>query len=383
VNATDEDEGADGNITFSLLPSVGSDLFSIDPSTGEISLNCSNCLDPRRGTYDLIIQAKDGGSPSFTDTMAVPVKIKQTIFAPPKFTHEVYHVSVRENQTAQFVLQLLASDDDTPRSELNFFLVQVNPKTARNLFVIFPNGSVYVNGSIDAEMFNYFELDVSVSDRHGSDSAHVIVNITDVNEFAPVLNITGQGFVQLPENIGIAEFVAAVDAKDDDVSNDGFSFFLSAGADGKFVIDANTGTITVSGSLDRKRQSEYNITVNVFDHGVPPRLGSGNLVVQVKDSNRAPYFTNGSATVSDYHFYVLENLTVGELPNGSSSYFSLDKDSGNLTLSKPLDYEKRNEFSLKAVVSDNSLTILYIYSHDIMPLGAKTATASDCLSFWT
>lgn len=174
-----------------------------------------------------------------------------------------------------------------------------------------------------------------------------------------------------------SQFVAAVGAEDKDTTNTGFSYFLSNGADGKFVIDTKTGIITVSGSLDRRLKSEYNITVSALDHGQPQHIGYGNLAVEVTDSNSAPYFTNGSKTVVNYDFYVLEDFNIGglvgslhaadpdigssgqfsfKLQSGDSSdYFSLDKDSGNLTLAKSLNYEEKSVYHLTVIVSDKSL----------------------------
>lgn len=56
-----------------------------------------------------------------------------------------------------FFLQLSATDDDTPLSQLNFSKThQVVPQIADALTVVFPNGSVYIKGSADAETIDHF-----------------------------------------------------------------------------------------------------------------------------------------------------------------------------------------------------------------------------------
>lgn len=56
-----------------------------------------------------------------------------------------------------FFLQLSATDDDTPLSQLKFSKTrQVVPHIPDALIVVFSNGSVYINGSADAELIDHF-----------------------------------------------------------------------------------------------------------------------------------------------------------------------------------------------------------------------------------
>lgn len=175
----------------------------------------------------------------------------------------------------------------------------------------------------------------------------------------------------------LPQIVTAVRAQDLDVTNSRFYYFLKDGSDGKFNIDLDSGVITLAISLDRRQKAVYNITVIVLDSGTPPYMVAGNIIIEVADSNTAPEFVDEfNNSKSSYIFNVKENLTVGDfvgslyardpdagssgelsfkiLTDDSDGTFTLGTDSGNLTLAKPLDYEKKPDYHLSVVVSDNS-----------------------------
>jgi protocadherin Fat 1/2/3 len=76
---------------------------------------------------------------------------------------------------------------------------------------------------------------------------------------------------------------------------------------GHFSIDAASGLVTLSKSLDREQQSVYNLTVQAVDQGTPQLTARATLVVQVLDVNdNPPEFEN-----KYYHVSVPETSSVG------------------------------------------------------------------------
>lgn len=172
-----------------------------------------------------------------------------------------------------------------------------------------------------------------------------------------------------------------VNASDRDVSNDGFTFWLGQGSDGKFNISMTDGRIYTRDHFDRKSKQHYSLRVFVSDHGHPPKIANKSLSVHITDSNSKPIFDNNS----QYIIKVPENTTVGStigsvhaddqdfgssgqvgyyIPSNTvgKNMFSVDHKSGNLTLRKELNFEQQKQFIFKILAIDES------YS-------SKTATA--------
>lgn len=170
-------------------------------------------------------------------------------------------------------------------------------------------------------------------------------------------------------------------ATDLDRSNDGFTFFLVNGTDGRFIIDRSSGAVTTAGVFDRSEKRTFNVNVWVSDHGTPPRYDSTTLVVNIVDSNRAPEFVDAqNHTTFEFVFEVNEDLGIGSLvgslhardPDSGSSgrlsfsiqggdpekLFMLGSNDGNLLLAKSLNYESQQTYTLTTVVADHSFSPL-------------------------
>ena len=139
----------------------------------------------------------------------------------------------------------------------------------------------------------------------------------------------------------------------------------------RFTIDANTGVVKASVSLDRERQSRHNIPLVATDRGDPAQSGTATVIVDVLDDNdKAPVFT-----LSVYSFSVPENedsdLEVGfvqavdddsdqfnkhtfSLQTGSRSPFQISAETGRISTNEVLDREEQSVYSLTVVAIDTS-----------------------------
>ena len=70
------------------------------------------------------------------------------------------------------------------------------------------------------------------------------------------------------------------------------SYRIQKGAYDDFVIDADTGTITLSGDLDYDQRDSYSIQLLAVDKGFPnAQTGTATLTVTVMNKNdKKPYF---------------------------------------------------------------------------------------------
>ncbi|PVD34576.1 hypothetical protein C0Q70_05852 [Pomacea canaliculata] len=87
MTATDEDSGPNGQVRYRLSSQQSSDvtsMFSIDAITGELSV--VGDIENGREGYELMVEARDLGSPPFTASTTVSITVRDTINSKPKLT---------------------------------------------------------------------------------------------------------------------------------------------------------------------------------------------------------------------------------------------------------------------------------------------------------
>lgn len=117
VRAVDQDSGANGNVTYSIVKSndQSSERFQIEPTSG--ILRTADVFD-REGQigvtgFGVTIKAEDQGNPSLAGFCTVRVKIGDTNDNPPVFNLPDYSTSIEENSVVgKRVKQVYATDRD-------------------------------------------------------------------------------------------------------------------------------------------------------------------------------------------------------------------------------------------------------------------------------
>ncbi|VDO27944.1 unnamed protein product [Haemonchus placei] len=271
-------------------------------------------------------------------------------------------------------------------------------------FAIDPNtGSISVKGVLDAESRKKFVFtrQLELKSMAFSCSQPVEVRIIDVNDEAPVFTKT-ELTVSIKENEPASEsersFVVRVHAVDkvgghsascnmwpfclvvnlriygyvqDSGAFGRVQYSLASDHGGTFVIDRDTGAITVTRPLDREQTHEYLLHVVAQDSDpVNPKSAKAMVLVSVLDQNdNPPLFER-----SEYVLQVMESESIGYTlatvhaeggdagetvryklaENGThNGYVTLDEQKGILTLAKGLDYEKEKLLSLTIIATDS------------------------------
>ena len=156
--------------------------------------------------------------------------------------------------------------------------------------------------------------------------------------------------------------VSATDPDDDDE----VSYAITAGdGDGKFTIGEETGEITVAAALDHETADEYTLTVEADDGN--GKTDTATVTVTVTDIAEAPVFDEAS-----YAFDVAEDVGVGHVvgtvsatdPDDDVSYaittgngagkFTIDEETGEITVAATLDHESTDEFELTVEADDGN-----------------------------
>ena len=287
-------------------------------------------------------------------------------------------VEVEENSfVGREVTALVWMDDDTGvDGEVIFSILSGNTD---NVFSVTPAGVVLVRGNLDRESLPFYSLNISISDRSLSEPrsnfGQLNVTILDINDNLPQFATDPFMFGPLEGNETVGHFVGVISCTDGDVGSNALTTFHLSPDNVDFTlfaIDSVSGRITVSGDLRTRELDTVTFTVLCIDSGVPQLVGSARVLVRVEEINRhPPQFLNSS-----YSIHVWEDTEILEETiltvhaedrdfgiNGMVSYslldsfngqFFLDERSGELSLIRPLDFERESSYLLVAVARDGA-----------------------------
>ncbi|XP_036933430.1 protocadherin beta-15-like [Acanthopagrus latus] len=328
----------------------------------------------------LLLTAVDGGSPQRSGTVVIHVIVLDANDNAPVFTEAVYTATLPENSPMKTaVITVRASDaDEGVNGEVTYEFSRLSDKSQKLFSLDEKTGEISVSGDIDYEEGRKYEVFVEAKDGYGlSSDAKVIIDITDVNDNAPVIHLKSLTN-PIPENVPPGTEVGIINVQDrDSESNRQVRCSIQQGAPFKLVPSIkNYYSLVTTGQLDRELVSDYNITITATDEGSPPLSSSKSVQLSVADINdNPPVFEDQS-----YSAYVSENNKPGStlcsvtardpdwrqngtviysvLPgevNGApvSSYVSVNGDTGVIHAVRSFDYEQLRSFKVQVMARDN------------------------------
>nr|XP_033953056.1 LOW QUALITY PROTEIN: protocadherin-16-like [Pseudochaenichthys georgianus] len=372
--ATDKDgSGPNSELKYSILhqwPNTPGLLY-IDSDTGVLSLG--QVLDHEATTnLILVVKATDSAQDASQrrwGSVTARLYVTDENDNPPVFRSPTA-VSVMEDQPVGFVvLYVMAGDADQGENGRVSYSIQSG--NTGGAFSLNPNtGSLSIFKPLDREEQDVFNLTITAED-HGipqhSSSQLLCVHVIDVNDEVPWFE-ESQYEAQISENQPPGTSVLTVSASDLDQGTNGQVIYGSISEDG-FSIHPVTGVITTTKSLDRELREYYTVTVFAKDEGLPPNHAKATVKIRVLDENdNAPFFGR-----LYYSIEVPENLEAlplftlkatdqdagdsGEIiykikAGDSLGDFRLDRQSGVLSTSRPLDRENRAGYTLTVTAQD-------------------------------
>ncbi len=264
--------------------------------------------------------------PRKTGTLKINIIVLDANDNAPVFSQSVYTALVAENASmGSLVLQVSATDADQGTNKQVSYSFSQSSKGISNIFNVDPsNGDILLTGPLDFEKNKKYELNVVATDIGGlTDTAKVMVEITDVNDNTPVINVISFSN-PLPENSAPETVIAMLNVKDLDSGGNGQVRCL-INPSLPFRIrqsSSNFYSLITDQILDREKMSEYNITITAIDEGSPSFSTNKTLTLKISDVNdNAPVFQRQSYTA-----YVMENNSPGVSVLSVKAH---DKDSGN------------------------------------------------------
>uniref|UniRef100_A0A8C2J657 FAT atypical cadherin 3b n=1 Tax=Cyprinus carpio TaxID=7962 RepID=A0A8C2J657_CYPCA len=280
VFATSSDIGVNAEIYYRFLSGNELGKFSIDDSTGIISvaddLDYELCKD-----FFLNVEAFDGGTPPLRATTIVTIELLDVNDNSPSFSEDIYNVLISEDVAiGATVTRLFAEDLD---SQINGRITYSILKGDReNQFWIDPvTGLLQVNKALARETVSSYSLSVQAFDSGSpakSTTVNVNIEIADVNDNPPIFSpANASAVIQLNKPAGTTILSLSVSDKDSSRNGAPFEFRIVSGNEGNaFSLDQN-GELRTSREFGPDATREYTLEIQAQDSG-KPRLSSTSFV---------------------------------------------------------------------------------------------------------
>ncbi|KAI5088810.1 cadherin-5 precursor [Silurus meridionalis] len=355
VNATDKDDptSPNGIVTYKLLN--GSNIFSIEPKTGEISTINDEIDREDKSEYKLIVQASDmfsnegGRSASIVVTINVnDINDNLASFSEPK-----YEFNVKEDTPMGFKIGILyINDRDEKQNKKPTFTVE----TYKDIFDLERDdnndGVLILKKKLDFETKEMYSFTVTLKESVVQKpdnvdqrmSAQIIIKVIDVDE-PPVFSQANYTFNVVEGQTNI--IVGSVFAKDTDKSSYRIRYSIKESTN-LVNINGGTGQLTLKNPLDREVQKKHLFLVTAEEES-PDKLKSSVMVIlNVLDINdNYPKLGSGS------DLYICENDESGTVI-GVINATDIDENPGTFRFAL---LEKSSNFSLRDN-QDNTASII-------------------------
>uniref|UniRef100_A0A4W5NJG3 Cadherin domain-containing protein n=1 Tax=Hucho hucho TaxID=62062 RepID=A0A4W5NJG3_9TELE len=375
LNATDFDEGVNGDIMYSLTAKGDAKhvkTFSIDPQSGVIT--SKGKIDYEESTaFEIRVQAKDRGVPPRSTQCKVLVEVLDENDNVPEIAVTSHMGAVKEDSPiGTVVASINALDKDGGRNgrvlcavvgEVPFKLIS----TYKNYY------SVVVDGPLDRESASQCNVTIIAKDEGIpplSSTSVITVDISDVNDNPPHFSEPTINMF-LKENSPAGDLIASLTAIDPDVNGNAQVTYSMPETTNNLPmstminINSLTGVIYSMQSFNYEEVKKFQFHVQATDSGVPPLSSNVTVNVFILDENDnspvilPPYSDHGSVNSENIPYSAEAGYFVAKIR-------AVDADSGyNALLSYHISEPKgtnlfrigtsNGEIRTKRRMSDNDL----------------------------
>ncbi|XP_027029221.2 protocadherin alpha-3-like isoform X16 [Tachysurus fulvidraco] len=378
LNATDADEGVNGQIVYSLVNQDSDEnnvgIFSIDSVSGEITVRGTVDFETQNA-YEINAQAKDKGLTPRSAHCKVLIQVVDINDNAPEISLTSQINVVTENAKRGTAVALIAiSDKDSGKNgNAHGSLVGEVPFKLQSSYKNYY--SLVVDGPIDRESkAEYNVAIIAIDDGSPSLSSTRVftIQVSDINDNAP--HFTDQVVnVYVTENGPKGQIIHTLSANDPDLNENSkitYAILDSQNVSHVFsavTINGDNGEIHTLKSFNYEETKTFQFKVQATDSGVPPLSSNVTVNVFILDENDnspsilAPFSEHGSVHSENVPYSAEAGYFVTKIR-------ALDSDSGyNALLSYHISEPKGNnlfwigtssgEVRTKRRMSDNDLKI--------------------------
>ncbi|XP_028975084.2 protocadherin alpha-3 isoform X27 [Esox lucius] len=376
INATDLDEGSNGDVIYSFGNEIDPklhELFGLDRITGQITVK--GLIDfEENNNYEIDIQASDKGSAPLTADKVINIKIVDLNDNSPEIEVTSFSNAIPENSRLGTTVALISVNDldSGLNGKVICSLIEDLPfKVMRSLQDNMY--SVVTKSELDREKHSEYDLTIVAKDA-GQPSLSSVktirVVVSDVNDNSPEFSQSPYTFY-VTENNDPGASVFSVSSLDNDINENAlisYHILRDGENDNKWAsflnINSENGNILALKSFDFETLKTFQFQVVATDSGTPSLSSNVTVNVFILDQNDNapvilyPISTNGSAEGVEE---IPRNVNAGHLVTKVRAY---DADIG---------YNGWLLFSLQKI-TDHSLFALDRYTGQLRTLRSFTET---------
>ncbi|TSQ81074.1 Protocadherin-19 [Bagarius yarrelli] len=408
LNATDPDEGTNGEIVYSFINFVSNltkQMFKIDPKTGVISVN--GILDHEElHEHEIDVQAKDMGPNSIPAHCKVIVNVIDVNDNEPEIkllSENSEMVEVSENAPLGYVIALVrVSDNDSGVNGKVQCRLQGNVPFRLNEFESF--STLLVDGRLDREQKDMYNLTILTEDSGYPplrSSKTFAVKVTDENDNPPYFTKPHYQAMVLENNVPGA-FLLAVSAKDPDLGMNGTVSYEIIKSEVRGMSVESYVTVNSNGEIYGVRAFNHEDTrtfefkVSAKDGGDPSLTSNATVRIVVLDVNdntpviTTPPLINGTAEISipknSGAGYLVTQIKADDYDEGENgrvtysisegdiAYFEIDQINGEVRTTKIFGENAKPSYQITVVAHDHGQTSLSASAYIIVFLSLDLNT---------
>lgn len=380
--ATDEDEGVNGFVTYSISgPNASS--FHINQQNGNVQT--LRVFDREsESSFELVVTASDSGNVSLSSSATVRVSVEDENDNAPTFSQESYTVNVSEELPPGEILKVKAEDRDVgDNGDITYsFIGSGDTENVNDVFSLSETpekaASLSIKEQLNHENIQSYSLILFAEDKglptRQTGSASILVVVIDENDNSPIFTET-QYIESVMEDESVGTTIITVHATDLDTTDTQLTYSIQdSHSYPELLMNATSGSILIAQPLDYETRPSYTLTVVASDRLEDPRTGTATVNIEVQDVNdNPPYFTN----LQEPRFTIVENgsprdlitLEVDDRDNEETSVpalvtfsilsgnehgnFALGSASGILSVLRGLDREEVEQYCLVVGAEDH------------------------------
>ena len=334
VSATDGD--LDAVVTYAFVQQDSrTENFVLNSQNGEITTGIvldreqlTQVFQPPQSRITIQISAQDNGSPSMRSVRNYEITLEDINDNIPTFSSQNFSNMLQENLPAnQPVFEASATDSDlgTNGAIVYSFTLTNNAGNSNPFTINTATGSITTSGPLDCELQPFYTFNIRATDMGtpSSQSSNVVGNLSiiDVNDNSPVFNMSVYRRHLSEATIPLTNIVT-VFATDADKGLNGevwysiivddsdmFTNVESSRITTIFNIEPQTGILRNLNDFDFESATQINVTVTASDQGVPRRMATALVTLEIYNVDEIPPFFSGSSCNS----VILEDVPVDTL----------------------------------------------------------------------
>ncbi|XP_058589798.1 protocadherin gamma-A1 isoform X16 [Neofelis nebulosa] len=293
VKATDPDEGANGEVTYSFhnIDQKIAQIFQLDSDTGEISNKESLDFEEYK-IYPMEIQAQDGAG--LMARAKVLVKVLDINDNAPEVTMTSVTTAVPENFPSGTIIALISvhDQDSGDNGDTTCSIPENLPFKLEKLDDNYYH--LVTERTLDRELTSRYNITVTATDKGIptlSTETHISLKVTDINDNPPCFPQDSYS-VFIPENNPRGASIFSLTAQDADTNENALVTYSLAedtihGAplSSYISINSDTGILYALRSFDYEQFRDLHLRVMAYDNGDPRLSSNVSLSLFVLDQN--------------------------------------------------------------------------------------------------